>query len=162
MASQRLESFGHDIPDEEWKKIDDINACLKSILPALQEIWEKAISFEVGLSFYRAIQGEERINDKVLDILTPYISRVFESRGFKPYWVFTPTDLSPFTVRYVFRGYEFIVFSRKGVLHVSEITREGETVLNISPRYVRSSGLTHDIEGYELNDQYPFCKTKRD
>jgi predicted Zn-ribbon and HTH transcriptional regulator len=49
-----------------------------------------------------------------------------------------------------------------GVLHVSEITREGETVLNISPRYVRSSGLTHDIEGYELDDRYPFCRSKRD
>jgi hypothetical protein len=72
-----LQSFGYDIPDAEWRKIEAINACLKSILPTLQEIWEKAISFEVGLSFYRAIQGEERINDKVLDILTPYISKGF-------------------------------------------------------------------------------------
>ena len=87
---------------------------------------------------------------------------VFESRGFKPYWVFSPTDLSPFTVRYVFRGYEFVVFSRQGVLHVSEITCECETILNISPIYVRSSGLTHDIEGYVLDDRYPFCRSKRD
>jgi hypothetical protein len=40
MASQPLQSFGYDIPDAEWKKIDDINACLKSILPTLQEICE--------------------------------------------------------------------------------------------------------------------------
>ena len=159
MPSQPLESYGYDIPDGEWKKIDGINSCLKSILPTLQELYEKAISFKVGLSFYRVVEGEERIHDRVLDILTPYISKVFESRGFKPYWVFRPTDLSPFTVSYVFRGYQFIIFSRQGVLQVSEITREGETTLNISPRYVRSSGLTHDIEGYELDDRYPFCRS---